>query len=209
MNRKLLSVLLAAASMAELPPFPPATAYAAPPPRPSGNIAYLRANGAWQGYWPHGAEYAEYTLGEKAQLNDGFHVLLRPGLELMLTFADVRRFGASPNLLEAHKQWELAWWRKQAGRVEASDRSELAGGRSDVKITELDLVRDGKPVNAYLIAAAARDGVFVFAISPATAADDALVRRIADSIRVVRHPLDIEAEAERAKTRLSPAPVLH
>jgi hypothetical protein len=138
-------------------------------------------------------------VSAQAQLNDGFHILLKPGLGLMLTFADRTKFGPGANLLDAHRQWELAWWRKKADRVEARDRSDLAGGRSDVRITELDLVQEGRPMKAYLVGAAAPDGVFVFAISPVSAGDDALVRKIVDSIRVVNHPLDIAAEAERIK----------
>lgn len=206
MTRKLLSILLAAASMAELSSLPAEAAEAAKPQRSRDNIAYIRGAENWEGYWPRGDEYVEYTLSGKAQLNDGFHVQLRPGLGLMITFAERGQFAPAPDLLEAHKQWELAYWRKQAGKVEARDRSDLAGGRSDVKITEIALVQNGKPLKAYLIGAAAPDGVFVFAISPVTSKDDALVRRIVDSIRVVRHPLDIAAEAERAKAAMKHAP---
>jgi hypothetical protein len=207
MTRKLLSILLAAASAAELPPF--SSAYAATPQRHADNIAYIRANGAWEGYWPHGDEYVEYAVTGSAELNDGFHILLKPGLGLMLTFADKRRFGPGADLLEAHKQWELAYWRKRAGRVDDHDRSDLAGGRSDVRVTELDLVQDGRPTRIYLIGAAAPDGVFAFGISPVSPGDDALVRRIVDSIRVVRHPLDIVAEEKRAMAKIGATAAQH
>lgn len=212
MTRKLLPLLLAAASMGDLPPLP---AEAADTPHASeaqrqSSIAYIRTDGAWEGYWPHGNdEYVEYSLNGKAQLNDGFHIVLKPGLGLMLTFADRRNFAPGTDLLEAHKQWELAYWRRKAGHVEARDRGDLAGGRSDIRITELNLTQEGKPMKAYLIGAAAPDGVFVFAVSPVTAGDDAMVRRIVDSIRVVKHPLDIAAEAARIKGKGHAAPPMH
>jgi hypothetical protein len=212
MKHRLLPLLLAAASAADLPPRPAEAAelaHAREARRQSGSIAYIRSDGAWEGYWPHGNdEYVEYTVSGKAELNDGFHILLKPGLGLMLTFADRRNFVPGPNLLEAHKQWELAYWRQKADHVEARDRSDLAGGRSDIKITELNLTQAGEPMRAYLIGAAAPDGVFAFAVSPVSAKDDALVRRIVDSIRVVNHPLDIAAVAARIRGKGPAAPPL-
>lgn len=210
MTPKLLPLLLAAASAADLPPLPAEAAelaYTREARRQSGSIAYIRSDGAWEGYWPRGdAEYVEYTVSGKAQLNDGFHIVLKPGLGLMLTFADRRKFASGPDLLEAHKQWELAYWRRKAGQVEARDRSDLAGGRSDIKITELSLTQEGEMMRACLIGAAAPDGVFAFAVSPVSTGDDALVRRIADSIRVVKHPLDIAAVTARIKAKGSATP---
>lgn len=213
MTRRLLSVLLAAASMAELSPLPSEAAevsYAAAQRDARSNIVYVRGDSGWEGYWPRGGEYVQYALGGNAELNDGFHVLLRPGLGLMLTFAERKKFAAAPglpapDLLEAHKQWELAYWRAQAGEVEARDRGDLAGTRHDVKVTELRLTQNGKPLRAYLIGAAAPDGVFVFAISPVAADDDALVKRIVASIRVVPHPLD-PAEVARIKGKAAARP---
>lgn len=202
MTRTLLSLLLAAASVADLSPRPAEAAevaHTAEARRQSGNIAYIRGDSEWEGYWPRGNEYVAYAVSGSAELNDGFHVLLKPGLGLMLTFADRHKFGGAPDLLEAHKQWELAYWREQAGKVEDRDRSDLAGGRGDLKITELNLLREDKPMKAYLIGAAAPDGVFVFAISPVSAGDDALVRKIVSSIRVVKHPLDLVAEEKRMR----------
>lgn len=169
----------------------------------STGAAYIRLENGWEGYWPHGGEFVEYTAGGDAQLSDAYHVMLRPGLGMMLTFADKKNLGAGKNLLEAHREWELAYWRKQVGALDSKNRDDLAGARKDLMVTEINLPQEGgTPLKVYMIGVAAAQGVFVFSISPITAEDDDMIRKLIDSIKVVHHKLDLKAEAKK----ISPEP---
>ncbi len=194
MTRNLPALLLAACLLAA--GFLPAGARAAEPG--SEGAAYIRLDDAWKGFWPHGAEYVEYSVGADAQPQDAMHVMLRPGMGMMLTYADKKNFTSGKNLLEAHREWELAYWRKNAGKVESKNREDLAGGKPDVLVTEIALPQqDGPDMVLYLVGAAARNGVFVFALSPVTADDDAMVRQLVASIKVQHKRLDLKAEARK------------
>lgn len=199
MIRTLLAALIAGACLIS------ATAHAAKPV-PAG-AAYIRLDAGWQGYWPHGKEYVEYTLGGDAQPQDAFHVMLKPGLGMMLTFADKKNFAPGKSLLAAHRDWELEYWRKNAGKVESKNRDDLAGGQPGLMVTEIDLAQENGPgLTAYMIAAAANNGVFVFSVSPVTPEDNAMIKQLIASIKVVHKPLDLKAEAKKIAPAAQPAP---
>jgi hypothetical protein len=148
-----------------------------------------------------------YTLGGDAQPRDAYHVMLMPGLGMMLTFADKKQLGGGgKNLLETHQKWELAYWRKQVGTLDSKTRDDLAGGRPDMLVTEIDLPQQGgTPMRVYMIGMAANQGVFVFSISPVTDADEGLIKKVIESIKVVHKTLDIAAEAKRLVPADKPA----
>jgi hypothetical protein len=159
---------------------------------------YVRIENGWTGLYAHEDEYAEYSLkGPEIKLQDAYHALIKPNLGAMVTFADKKEFGDQPDLLAAHLQWELSYWRKHAAKVESAGRNDLSRGRTDLRITEIKLYNGkGSQINVYCLALASKEGVFVLSISgPSEAAGnniDPLVKQIADSFRLVRWPLDAE-----------------
>ncbi len=203
MNRTLFAVLFAVAlllplpALAEAPPTgaPQAAAEAPLPTEP----VYVRLDNAWVGLYARDDQYVEYPLvGKDVKPQDASHVLLNPHTGLMITFADKSKFDQGGDMLEAHRQWEIEYWRKEAGEVESKNRDDLAGGRSDLKVTEITVPREkGAQLKAYLIGVAMKDGVFVLAISPADAKIDPMVKKLIASIRLVNQRLDIKAEAKR------------
>jgi hypothetical protein len=197
MIRTLLTALLAGACLIS-------TAAQAAKPAPSG-AAYIRLDAGWQGYFPHQAEYVQYTLDGDAQPQDAFHVMLKPGMGMMITFADKKQFSAGKNLLEAHREWELGYWRKQVNKLESKNRDDLAGGQSGLMVTEIDMQQPNGPgMRVYMIGAESNDGVFVFSLSPVEAADDAMVKKLISSIKVEHKPLDLKAEAKKIAPAAQP-----
>jgi len=195
MNHALCSVLLAGACLLS----GPALAETPLPPDP----VYVAVDGGYVGIWARPAEYVEYALKGEIKLQDAYHVLLAPGTGMMMTFADKRELGPGKDLLASHRKWELAYWRAHAARVESRDRSDLAGARHGLMVTEITAFsQDGSSLTAYMIAVAAKDGVFVFSISPAAPELDAAVREFVASIKVEHRRLDLRAEA----MRIAPAP---
>jgi hypothetical protein len=196
MKRLPCLLLLAAASVFSSPA-------SAAPPEPVGT-AYIKQENGWVGFWPHGGEFLQFALEEGTQMQDGYHALLTPRLAMMMTFADKKKFGGG-DMLQAHRKWELDYWRESSGSAEGKDRSDLAEGRAGVMVTELILPQQkGEALHAYIIGVAGNDGVYVFAVSPVTAADDALVRKLIASIRLLHQELDIAAEAKRIKNQPAP-----
>ncbi len=195
MTRTLLAALLASACLTIT------AAYAAEPESEPGSTAFIRLNGTWKGFFPHGNEYVEYVVNGDAEPLDLTHIKFKPGQGMILTFADKKNFPPGKSLLEAHRAWELAYWRQQTdNKVESRSRDDLAQGQSGVMVTEMRLpVADapGGSVTAYMVAAAADNGVFVFAISPVTPEDDATVKKLIATIKVVHKPLDMTAEARK------------
>jgi hypothetical protein len=153
---------------------------------------YMRTQDGYKGFFPHGDEYAQYLLaGPKVKLQDPYHVLLNPGLGVMVTFADKRQFPAGKDLLASHLEWELEYWRKHASRVESAARDDLSGGRTDLRVTELTLYNpQGQSMKVCLMALASKEGVFVLSISPVDGSTDSLVRDLAASFVLVHKTLD-------------------
>jgi hypothetical protein len=168
-------------------------------PVPSDPI-YIRTANGWKGLYAVEDEYAEYSFtGSEVKLQDAHHILLKPPLGLMVTFADKNQIGGDSDLLADHLQWELDYWRKHATKVESVPRNDLSGARDDLRITEIRLYNpQGTRLNVYLIALASKSGVFVMSISPADASIDPMVREIADSFKLVQRRLDPDEVKRRS-----------
>lgn len=168
-------------------------------PVPSDPI-YIRMANGWKGLYAVEDEYAEYSFtGSEVKLQDSHHVLLKPAVGLMVTFADKSQIGAGDDLLADHLQWELDYWRKHASKVESVPRNDLSGARDDLRITEIRLYNpQGTRLNVYLIALASKNGVFVLSISPVDASIDPQVREITDSFKLVHRRLDSDEVKRRS-----------
>jgi len=83
---------------------------------------YVAISNGWMGLYAHEDEYAKFSMrGKEIKLQDAHHILLKPGLGMMVSFADKAEFGGGANLLENHAKWELSYWRSNADRAEAND----------------------------------------------------------------------------------------
>ena len=153
---------------------------------------YIRLEDGWKCVYGQGGVYAEYVLkGAEIRPQDAHHVLLKPGLGMMVTFAAKKEIGGGGDLLGRHAEWELAYWRQRAASVESAQRSDLSGGREDLRVTEITLHNSaGAQMKVYMLALASDEGVFVLSISPANAGIDSMVREIAASFKLVNHTLD-------------------
>ncbi len=163
-------------------------------PLPSDPI-YMRIDNGWKGFYARNDEFLEYAVvGKEVKLQDAYHVLIKPGLGLMVTFAEKENFGAYKNMLEAHRQWEVEYWRKNSKRVDVADRSDLRGGRGDVMVTELGVHGENAAqfLRIYLITLASKDGVYAFAISPATKDIDEMVTSFIKAVRLVAKRFDVK-----------------
>jgi hypothetical protein len=159
---------------------------------PPGDPIYVRIDNGWKGLYGIDDEYAEYSFkGSEAKLQDPYHILLRPSLGVMVTFADKRGFASGDDAMEAYLQRELRYWRQRSSNVESSPRGDLSGGRSDLRVTEIRLSNaQGGRMTVYVLTLAASQGVFVLAISPADPSIDAQIRDIATSFKLVHRKLD-------------------
>lgn len=169
-----------------------AAAFAAGPV-PSDPL-YIRLDDGWKGVYGQGNAYAEFILkGAEFKPQDAHHILLKPGLGMMVTFAAKKDVGGGGDLLGRHAEWELAYWRQHAASVESAQRSDLSGGRDDLRVTEITLhSAAGAQMRIYMLALASDEGVFVLSISPASAGVDSLVREMAASFKLVNRTLDAD-----------------
>lgn len=160
-------------------------------PVPSDPL-YIRLDDGWKGVYGRGGQYAEYSIhGTEVKLQDPYHILLKQRLGMMVTFADEKDFGGRGDLLTRHAEWELAHWRQRAASVESSTRTDLSGGRNDLRVTEVTLHNAaGAQTKFYILALAADEGVFAISIAPADSNIDSLAGEIASSFKLVRHALD-------------------
>ena len=159
---------------------------------------YVKTSNGWNAAYAYGNEYAEFrVIGNGAKLQDAYHVLLQKGVGMMVSFVDKKELQNDTDLLSAHAQWEVAYWRQHASRVESNTREDLTGTRKDVKVTEIRVYNDkGAQISSYLIGLAAKDGVFVLSVSPAKKDVDPLVKELVSSFKLVPRNLDAE-EAKR------------
>jgi hypothetical protein len=134
----------------------------------SADPVYVATSNGWMGLYGHDNEYAKFSMtGKQIELQDAYHILLKPGLGMMVSFADKAEFGGGANLLENHEKWELGYWQSKAYRAEAITRKDLSNAREDLRVTEMKLHRnDGAQMSIFMIALASKDGVFVLAVSP-------------------------------------------
>ena len=159
---------------------------------------YVKTSNGWNAAYAHGNEYAEFrVIGNGAKLQDPYHVLLQKDVGMMVSFVDQKELQNDTDLLSAHAQWEMDYWRQHASRVESNTREDLTGTRKDVKVTEIRVYNDkGAQMSSYLIGLAAKDGVFVLSVSPAKKDVDPLVKELVSSFKLVPRNLDTE-EAKR------------
>lgn len=158
---------------------------------PGSEPTYVRVSSGWLGLLGHGNEYARFPIiGHDVQLQDGYHVMIQPGLGLMITFAEKTDLTGS-DLLSAHVRSEATYWRDHAAKVDTVRRRDLESGRNDVRVTELRLSSpSGDKMIIDMIGLRATDGVFAFGFSPAgTAATDSVVMRFVHTLEVVGRPL--------------------
>jgi hypothetical protein len=165
---------------------------------PPKDPIYIKTSNGWNGAYVHGNEYAEFRVtGNGAKLQDPYHILLQKGVGMMVSFVDNKELQNNTDLLRAHAQWEVDYWRQHASKVESKTREDLTGTRKDVKVTEIRVYNDkGAQMSSYLIGLAAKDGVFVLSISPAKKDIDPLVKELVSSFKLVPRNLDAE-EAKR------------
>ena len=155
---------------------------------------YLKTSNGWNGAYAHGNEYAEFrVIGNGAKLQDAYHILLQKGVGMMVVFVDKKELQNDRDLLSAHAQWEINYWRQHASRVESNTREDLAGTRKDLKVTEISVYNDkGAQMSSYLIGLAGKDGVFALSVSPAKKDIDPLVKELVSSFKLVPRNLDAE-----------------
>ncbi|MGA3129168.1 MAG: hypothetical protein ABSD59_00095 [Terracidiphilus sp.] len=167
----------------------------------SADPVYVAISNGWIGLYGHGDEYAKFSMtGKEVKLQDAYHILLKPGLGMMVSFADKAEFGGGENLLDNHEKWELNYWKSKSDRAETVARKDLSGAREDVRVTEIKLYRDdGAQLHIFMIALASKDGVFVLAVSPGSSETDATVREIANSFTLVHRTLTAEEIARVSK----------
>jgi hypothetical protein len=165
---------------------------------PPKDPIYIKTSNGWNGAYVYGNEYAEFRVtGNGAKLQDPYHILLQKGVGMMVSFVDNKELQNNTDLLRAHAQWEVDYWRQHASKVESKTREDLTGTRKDVKVTEIRVYNDkGAQMSSYLIGLAAKDGVFVLSISPAKKDIDPLVKELVSSFKLVPRNLDAE-EAKR------------
>jgi hypothetical protein len=155
---------------------------------------YIKTSKGWNAAYAHDNEYAEFrVIGNGAKLQDPYHVLLQKGVGMMVSFVDKKELQNDSDLLSAHTQWEINYWREHASRVESNTREDLVGARKDVKVTKITVYNEqGAQMSSYLIGLAAKDGVFVLSVSPAKKDIDPLVKELVSSFKVVPRNLDAE-----------------
>src|SRR5260370_41919519 len=61
------------------------------------------------------------------------------GMMIEIAFAYKKEFGSAKDLLAAHAQWELNYWRGKASKVEGTTREDLSGISKDLKVTEMNM----------------------------------------------------------------------
>src|SRR5262245_65389698 len=86
---------------------------------------YIKTSNGWNGAYAHGNEYAEFrVIGNGAKLQDAYHILLQKGVGMMVAFVDKKELQNDRDLLSAHAQWEINYWRQHASRVESNTRED-------------------------------------------------------------------------------------
>jgi hypothetical protein len=167
---------------------------------------YMRLDSCWKGYFPHLDQYVEYLVPGSSKLQDAYHALVNSELGLMITFADKINFESSIPMLEAHKEWELAYWKNQLKSIKVEDWKDLYEGINNTLVTYLEHTSDNPKQNfkSCFIGVSGKDGVFVFAFSSQTFLDRELIKRFVKSIKLVDEqfsPVILKDEIVRLKNR--------
>jgi hypothetical protein len=161
---------------------------------------YIKTDNGWKGFYPRNDQFLEFEIiGNEVKLQDAYHTLIKPGLGLMISFAEKSNFNSNLSLLEAHKKWEVDYWKSKSKSVEVKDRRDLNEFNSNLMITELKVQSYNVQNNGtiYLIGIPAKLGVFVFAFSPVTSADDNFIKSFIKSIKLVDKRFDIMIERSK------------
>src|SRR5947207_3871484 len=155
---------------------------------------YIKALNGWTCAYAYGNGYAEFrVIGNRAKLQDPYHILLQKNVGMMVSFVDQKELQNDKGVLSAHAQWEIDYWHQHASRVESNNRADLIETRKDVKVTEIRVYNDkGAQLSSYLIGLAAKDGVFALSVSPAKKDIDPLVKELVSSFKLVPRTLDAE-----------------
>ena len=155
---------------------------------------YVKTSSGWTGAYAHGNEYARFqVIGNGAQLQDAYHIVLKKGVGMMVSFVDKKELQNDGDLLSAHAEWEINYWHQHASRVESNVREDLTGPRKDLKVTEIRVYNnEAAQMSSYLIGLAAKGGVFVLSVSPAKREIDPLVKELVSSFKLVSRNLDTE-----------------
>ena len=104
---------------------------------------YVKTSTGWNAAYAHGNEYAEFRVtGNEAKLQDAYHILLKKGVGMMVSFVNKKELQNDIDLLRVHAQWEINYWQQHASRVESDIREDLTGTRKDVKVTEIRVYND-------------------------------------------------------------------
>ena len=163
---------------------------------------YIRITNGWKGFFARNEEFVEYSIkGSQVKLQDPYHVLFNPHLGLMITFADIKPPGPGRSILEEQRKSELEYWRKRAKKVEFTARRDLRGAREDLMVTKFDIYGQNANqfMDVYMISVASKDGVYVLAISPASKANEELIKSFIDSIKLIKKRFDPKEESAKIR----------
>jgi len=161
----------------------------------------------YRGFFARNNEFLEYSvIGKEVKPQDAYHIQAqaKPFLGIMVAFADKKQFNSGTNMLEAHRHWEMEYWQKQAKKVEAKDRSDLASAKSGVMVTEFS-VWGHKPdqfLTMYMVAIPSNDGVYVFSISPTKNTTDDFVKSFIGTIKLVNERFDVLKENQKLRAEI-------
>ena len=175
-------------------------------PIPSDPIYMVLENG-YRGFFARNNEFLEFSvIGKEVKPQDAYHVQVQatPFLGIMVAFADKKQFSSGSNMLEAHRQWETEYWRKQAKKVETKDRSDLASNKSGIMVSEFS-VWGHKPdqiLTMYMVAIPSSDGVYVFSISPTKNTTDDFVKSFIATIKLVHERFDVLKENQKLRAEI-------
>ena len=177
---------------------PPVIAATPTPPDP----VYIRLENGWKGFYAKNNEYVEFQLlGNEIKLQDPYHSLLTPKVELSVGYAPKDVFGGTErNMLEPHSSWVADYYRKNAEKVELKNRDDLTGNNKGIKVTELRIEKKEKPLlKMFLIGIASNEGVFVFSLFSSETNLEPLVKEFISTARLVNKRLNVEEELARHK----------
>ena len=163
---------------------------------------YIRIDNGWKGFFARNEEFLEYSIiGSQVKLQIPYHVLFNPDLGLMITFAEIENPGPGKSILEEQRNSELEYWRKRAKKVEIIDRRDLRGTREDLMVTKFDIYGQNANqfMDIYMISVASKDGAYVLAISPASNANEDLIKTFIDSIKLIKKRFDPKEESAKIR----------
>jgi hypothetical protein len=165
----------------------------------NGNPAYIRADTCWKGFFPQNDQFVEFSLNSSARFQDAFHIQIKPGFGLMLTYAEKSNLESNLPILEAHRKWETDYWKSQVKNMTIRDCKDLYAGRKDILATELELTGNNPQqiIKLCFIGVAGKEGVFVFSFSPVTKDSYDFIKAFISSINVSDKRLNLPEESRK------------